>query len=43
MHNAFHHEALGYAREVGDRELTILFTERISEIEEQMDANRLYP
>ncbi len=43
MHNAFHHEALSYAREVKDKALTIVFTKRLSEIEEQIEANRISP
>lgn len=42
MHNAFHHEILGYAREIKDRELIAIFTQRLAEIEEQMDANRFF-
>lgn len=43
MHNAFHHEAIGYAREVKDKALTVFFTTRLSEIQEQMDTNRIFP
>jgi hypothetical protein len=43
MHNGFHHEALGFAREVKDEALTKFFKRRLSEIEEQMDANGIFP
>jgi Reverse transcriptase (RNA-dependent DNA polymerase) len=43
MHNAFHHEVLGFARQIKDKDLITFFGDRISEIEEQMDANRVYP
>lgn len=40
LHNAFHHEALGFAREIRDTKLTNFFVTRLSEIEEQMAANQ---
>ena len=43
MHNAFHHEALGFSRELNDKPLTKFFTKRLKELEEQMEANRLFP
>lgn len=43
VHNAFHHEALGYARQVGDRPLVGILEERLSELQRQMDANRVFP
>ena len=43
MHNAFHHEALGYAREVKDNALATFLTKRLSEIEGPMDANLIFP
>ena len=43
MHNAFHHEALGFAREVKDKALEAYFTTRLAQIEEQMDTNRIAP
>lgn len=41
MHNAFHYEALGYAREINNRSLISFFEDRISEISSQMEENRL--
>ena len=43
MHNAFHYEVLGYSRELKDKTLTTFFTNRLLEIEEQMDSNRIFP
>lgn len=43
MHNSFHHEALGFAREVKDKALEAFFTSRLAQIEEQMDTNRIAP
>ena len=43
MHNAFHHEALGFAREVKNQTLTGFFTKRLVEIESQMENNRIFP
>jgi hypothetical protein len=43
MHNAFHHEGLGFARELKDKSLTTFFKKRLSELEEQMDSNRIFP
>lgn len=43
MHNAFHYEGLGFAREVKDRALTAFFTKRLSEIEEQMESSVIFP
>ena len=40
MYNSFHHEALGYAREVKDKKLTAFFTTRLVDIKVQIDANR---
>jgi Reverse transcriptase (RNA-dependent DNA polymerase) len=41
MHNAYHHECLGFAREVKDKTMTEFFTKRLAEIEEYMDKNRI--
>ena len=41
MHNAFHHEAVGFAREMKNRTLTGFFTKRLAEIETQMENNRI--
>jgi len=41
IHNAFHHECLGFAREVKDKTLTAFFTKRLSEIEAQMETNTI--
>ena len=43
VHNAFHHECLGFAREVKNRELAAFFTKRLAEINAQMDTNRISP
>jgi hypothetical protein len=43
MHNAFHYKVLGYSRELKDKTLTTFFTNRLLEIEEQMDSNRIFP
>jgi hypothetical protein len=43
MHNAFHHEALGYAREVKDKTLVAYFKNRISEIDAQMESSSIHP
>lgn len=42
MHNAFHHEALGFAREVKNRPLTGYFIKRLAEIEAQMSNNQIF-
>jgi Reverse transcriptase (RNA-dependent DNA polymerase) len=41
MHNAYHHECLGCAREVRDKAMTAFFTKRLAEIEEYMEKNRV--
>lgn len=41
IHNAFHHEARGFAREVTDKEMVSFFTQRLTEIDSLMDSNRL--
>lgn len=43
MHNAFHYEALGYAHAIKEKDLMAFFTNRISEIEKQMDSSTIQP
>ncbi len=42
MHNAFHHEALGFAREVKNRLLTGCFIKRLEEIEVQINNYQIF-
>ena len=43
MHNAFHIECLGFAREMKDEALIEVFSKRLAEIEKQMAENRIFP
>ncbi len=43
VHNAFHFEALGFARQIRSRDLVRFFEKRIDELQDQMDANRIFP
>lgn len=43
MHNAYHHESLGFAREVKDKAMVTFFIKRLREIEDYMEMNRVSP
>lgn len=43
MHNAFHHECLGFAREIKNEAMIKYFSKRLLEIKKQMDENRIFP
>ena len=42
MHNAFHHECLGFAREIKDQALIKYFSTRLLGIKLQIDENRIF-
>ena len=41
LHNAFHHEAIGYARELRNRELENFLVERLKAIESEIESFRM--
>lgn len=41
VHNGFHYDCLGFARATKDREMVKFFSERLKEIEEQMESKRI--
>jgi hypothetical protein len=43
VHNAFHYEAIGYARELKVKTLIGFLTGRLAEIDELMNADRIGP
>ena len=43
VHNGFHYECVGFARELKKSSMRRFFTKRLKELEKQMETNRISP